>query len=118
MRYCPPPNIPVGLQGIENPCPRIEHPIWLQRIMNEKLSSKKQTTLTSHFLKINKSKSSSSSSQQSTTLFASTPHKIFGHDSVSSFSKRNRNSDENNIEDLEDIVGIYIYIYICIYVCK
>jgi hypothetical protein len=27
----------VGLQQIENPCPRVKHPVWLQRNMNEKV---------------------------------------------------------------------------------
>lgn len=27
----------LGLQQIENPCPRVKHPVWLQRNMNEKV---------------------------------------------------------------------------------
>eukprot|EP01038_Epipyxis_sp_PR26KG_P011543 gene11543-15462_t len=42
-------TIPAGMQYVNNPCPRVEHPIWLQRIVNEKSSGKKQQTIQSSF---------------------------------------------------------------------
>ena len=30
-------TIPAGMQRISNPCPRVEHPVWLQRQLDEKV---------------------------------------------------------------------------------
>ena len=38
-------TIPAGMQQVINPCPRVEHPIWLQRGFNEKASGKKQMSI-------------------------------------------------------------------------
>ncbi len=42
-------TLPAGLQGIPNPCPLVEHPPWLQKVVNEKASGLTQTKLTSMF---------------------------------------------------------------------
>ena len=39
-------TIPAGMQRIANPCPRVEHPVWLQRQLDEKAGAN-QPTLTS-----------------------------------------------------------------------
>ena len=38
-----------GMQKIANPCPRIEHPSWLQSNLNEKFSTKKQLLIKNIF---------------------------------------------------------------------
>ena len=45
-------TIPAGIQRVPNPCPRIEHPTWLQRTMADQATGLKQATLTSMFSKI------------------------------------------------------------------
>lgn len=42
-------TIPAGLQRVLNPCPRVEHPIWLQRSINERASGRKQLSILSSF---------------------------------------------------------------------
>jgi hypothetical protein len=32
-------TIPAGMQRIANPCPRVEHPVWLQRQLDEKVNN-------------------------------------------------------------------------------
>lgn len=44
-------SIPAGIQRVPNPCPRIEHPVWLQRQMNDQLTGLKQTTMLTMFAK-------------------------------------------------------------------
>ncbi len=36
-------TIPSGMQHIKNPCPRVEHPDWVKRILTENESGKKQS---------------------------------------------------------------------------
>lgn len=40
-------TIPAGIQRIANPCPRVEHPSWLQRSINERASGRKQVSILS-----------------------------------------------------------------------
>ena len=94
-------TIPAGLQGIDNPCPQVDHPIWLQRNMNESLSSMKQTKIKSHFAVV---PAAGSRSQGTSAVFASahgTPRKTLS-DGIgpSSMSKR-----KNALVDMEDIGG-------------
>jgi len=42
-------TIPAGMQGVNNPVPRIEHPSWLQKRLNELSSGLKQRSITSMF---------------------------------------------------------------------
>lgn len=42
-------TIPAGLQGLDNPVPRVEHPDWLLRIVKERLDPMQQTKLSSFF---------------------------------------------------------------------
>lgn len=42
-------TIPAGMQQIVNPCPRVLHPVWLQRGFDERSSGKRQLTITSLF---------------------------------------------------------------------
>ena len=42
-------TIPAGIQRIQNPCPRIEHPPWLQRKLADSKSGTKQAKITSIF---------------------------------------------------------------------
>lgn len=48
-------TIPAGIQRISNPCPRVDHPLWLQRQLDERASGLKQTKLTSMFKKVDSS---------------------------------------------------------------
>jgi hypothetical protein len=41
--------IGAGMQGVENPCPRVEHPVWLTRRMSEKASGRRQMSIKSMF---------------------------------------------------------------------
>lgn len=45
-------TIPAGMQMVNNPVPRVEHPIWLQRRFNELASGKKQISLTDAFRRV------------------------------------------------------------------
>lgn len=45
-------TIPAGLQRIDNPCPRIEHPSWLKRSLNDKASGMRQSSITAMFSKV------------------------------------------------------------------
>jgi hypothetical protein len=40
-------TIPAGIQRVPNPCPRVEHPSWLQRSINERASGRKQISILS-----------------------------------------------------------------------
>lgn len=42
-------TIPAGLQGVANPCPRVEHPVWVKRILQEKFSGVKQKSIAAMF---------------------------------------------------------------------
>jgi DNA polymerase epsilon subunit 1 len=42
-------TIPAGTQAIQNPCPRVAHPVWLQRRLKELLSGKKQSKISALF---------------------------------------------------------------------
>jgi DNA polymerase epsilon subunit 1 len=46
-------TIPAGLQRINNPCPRVVHPDWLNRSISERANGLKQTKISSMFTKIN-----------------------------------------------------------------
>jgi hypothetical protein len=37
------------MQKIANPCPRVEHPVWVKRILQEAISKRKQATISSLF---------------------------------------------------------------------
>jgi DNA polymerase epsilon subunit 1 len=55
-------TIPAGMQNISNPCPRVEHPAWLVRNLNDS-TGLKQLKLTNLFAKANaKPKTASSNS--------------------------------------------------------
>ena len=57
-------TIPAGIQRISNPCPRVDHPLWLQRQLDERASGLKQTKLTSMFKKMDPSSGSHRSQPQ------------------------------------------------------
>ena len=42
-------TIPAGSQGVENPVPRVKHPVWLERRMREKREGKQQGKLSDFF---------------------------------------------------------------------
>ena len=42
-------TIPAGSQFVQNPCPRVAHPVWLQRKMDEALSGRRQTRMNNYF---------------------------------------------------------------------
>lgn len=42
-------TVPAGIQSIQNPCPRVEHPPWLQKILSDKLSKTKQVRINTLF---------------------------------------------------------------------
>ncbi len=42
-------TIPAGLQGLENPVPRVRHPDWLEKIMKERNDPMQQTKLSAFF---------------------------------------------------------------------
>lgn len=42
-------TIPAGMQLIENPCPRVEHPIWLQKDLMARRGGKKQLSIKDSF---------------------------------------------------------------------
>ena len=42
-------TVPAGMQQIGNPCPRVQHPLWLQRSLEERSSGRRQVTITSLF---------------------------------------------------------------------
>lgn len=42
-------TIPAGMQKVSNPCPRVEHPLWVKRILQETVSKRKQATISSLF---------------------------------------------------------------------
>ena len=42
-------TIPAGLQGIENPCPRVAHPMWLERFAAQHYANSKQVKISAHF---------------------------------------------------------------------
>ena len=50
-------TIPAGLQGVANPCPRVEHPEWLQRKIQESGSGFKQKNIKDMFKGMTNSKS-------------------------------------------------------------
>ena len=47
-----------GMQGVPNPCPRVVHPIWLTRMLNEASTGMKQAKISSMFAAITSSSSS------------------------------------------------------------
>lgn len=42
-------TIPAGMQGVVNPCPRVEHPIWVKRLLQDKFSTVKQMSIKTMF---------------------------------------------------------------------
>ena len=42
-------TIPAGMQGVRNPCPRVEHPVWVKRLLTDKFSSIKQMSIKTMF---------------------------------------------------------------------
>lgn len=42
-------TIPAGMQGVLNPCPRVEHPVWVKRLLHDKFSSVKQMSIKAMF---------------------------------------------------------------------
>ena len=50
-------TIPAGLQGVPNPCPRVEHPDWLQRKIQDTVSGFKQKNIMDMFKGMTSSKS-------------------------------------------------------------
>ena len=37
------------MQGVRNPCPRVEHPVWVKRLLTDKFSSIKQMSIKTMF---------------------------------------------------------------------
>ena len=42
-------TIPAGMQGVANPCPRVEHPVWVKRLLQDKFSTVKQMSIKTMF---------------------------------------------------------------------
>ena len=84
-------SIPAGLQGVPNPCPRVQNPTWLQRVMNERFSARKQSSITSHFKKTN--------SDKSKVQNPCTPVRVSGS------ARKLREKEEPSVVDVEDIAG-------------
>jgi hypothetical protein len=42
-------TIPAGMQGVVNPCPRVEHPVWVKRLLLDKFSTVKQMSIKAMF---------------------------------------------------------------------
>lgn len=53
-------TIPAGMQLVHNPCPRVEHPVWLQRRFEEAANRFKQKKITSMFAAMTKKPGSGS----------------------------------------------------------
>ena len=50
-----------GMQGVANPCPRVVHPVWLTRMLNEASTGMKQAKISSMFAAITNNSASNSS---------------------------------------------------------
>lgn len=49
-------TIPAAFQKIRNPCPRVAHPDWLQKVLRDRDDTRKQARLSSYFSKVVKNK--------------------------------------------------------------
>lgn len=87
-------SIPAALQGVPNPCPRIEHPKWLERTIANKNSTQKQAQITSMFAKKKKDTSNEDIEMQDIEDFGSiTANPITKSQTV--ILKRKREDNEN-----------------------
>ena len=80
-------TLPAGLQGIKNPCPSVEHPTWLQRLVNEKASGMKQVKITNMFSRLSKEGKKGGKSHAS----QSKPGALVASDSILSPTRLGRN---------------------------
>ena len=67
-------TIPAGIQGVSNPCPRVEHPVWLQQQLNETVGMK-QTKLTTMFASMKSAAQKAAIMPAPKLLAVASPHK-------------------------------------------
>lgn len=101
-------TIPAGMQKVTNPCPRIVHPMWLQRFMDESASGLKQTKIDSMFKRLtvadsiaNPSLASSATCRSGNSVRQSIST---NHDTdMTSPRKRERDSDNSDVSKISDM---------------
>ncbi len=96
-------TIPAGIQRVPNPCPRVEHPVWLARSIADKASGKRQLTMQASFL--NASKQSGLSSSGSAVARKGVSFQSPERETGSAKKRALLPESAPEVSDLEDLAG-------------